>query len=471
MPTFGRTGSGKWHVVGPDGCRYGQAYTDDTPEETVAATDIVAYDLPDVSESEQPDSGVGSFSRRLPPRSRGVQRLVLPDAVSDSEAGLCNACRSQLESQQKRRAEVITGLKQVTPVRDVEWTSTEYDSLQVCYWCRAHESVLWASDALESRVCPACGRLYNSPLGDPGPDDTPEEDQRPATPTAFVTPIVFGASLPDYEPTELVGSNRPLIEVREKTKYATLKLDLERTGHAFTPEAIDTLRAVRDEYAAQVAADDTHQTEIELTVGPTARSVTLEGVYPDDTGSVIGDCWEIVGDPDNWFRIGWSTHGRMYGPPVERTIPGNEPVGEAFPRLQTQSPDTSVDTEALEQVTESGRYQRGERYYTSGAVTDIERVDEQVQATVQGSQPYDVRVTLEDGRFVDGWCSCPDDAVPCKHIVATVLASGDVEASGGEQPIEDVIADAPRAELEALLLDAAENDLSLRKRIYDELQE
>jgi uncharacterized Zn finger protein len=178
-----------------------------------------------------------------------------------------------------------------------------------------------------------------------------------------------------------------------------------------------------------------------------------------------------VGDPDNWFRIGWSTHGRMYGPPVERTIPGNEPVGEAFPRLQTQSPDTSVDTEALKQVTESGRYQRGDRYYTSGAVTDIERVDEQVQATVQGSQPYDVRVTLEGGRFVDGRCSCPDDAVPCKHIVATVLASGDVEASGGEQPIEDVVADASRAELEALLLDAAENDLSLRKRIYDELQE
>jgi hypothetical protein len=123
-----------------------------------------------------------------------------------------------LETQQTRRAQVITQLKQVTPVRDVEWTTTEYDAPQVCYWCRAHESVLWESDALDSRVCPACGRLSDSPLGDPDPDDTPEEDQRPATPDEFVTPVVVGASLPEYDPTELVGSNRPLIEVREKVK-------------------------------------------------------------------------------------------------------------------------------------------------------------------------------------------------------------------------------------------------------------
>lgn len=472
MPTFGRTGSGKWHIIGPDGCRYGQAFADDpdaTPDETVTATDIVAYDPPDDSDGEQ--SLAAAIGRSFP-RSRGQrQRLVLPGAITDSDAGLCDSCRSQLKTQQKRRARLITDLKRVTPFRDVALSSTEYDSPQVCYWCHAHETTLWTSDVLDCQVCPACGRLYNSPLGDPGPDDTPEEDVRPATPSEFVTPIVFGATLPEYDATELVGSNRPLIEVREKTKYATLKLDLERTGHAFTPAAIDAIRSVRTRYAEDVAEDASHQTAVTVDVGRTARSVTLEGVYPDDVVSVIGDCWEIMGDPDNWFRIGWSTHGRMYGPPVERSIPGDEPVGEAFPRLQTQSPDASVDTEALKQMTESGRYQRGERYYTSGAVTDIERVDDRVQATVQGSRPYDVRVTVEDGRYVDGRCSCQDDAVPCKHIVAAVLATGDVESSGSEQPIEDVVADAARDELEALLLDAAEEDISLRKRIYKELHE
>jgi hypothetical protein len=277
--------------------------------------------------------------------------------------------------------------------------------------------------------------------------------------------------LPEYDPTEVTGSNRPLIEVREGHKYATLKFDLDRTGHAFTPEAVDALRSVRDSYAETVAADEAHQTDVTLDVGMTARSTTLEGVYPADIASVIGDCWEIVGDPDNWFRIGWSQHGRMYGPPVDRSVPGDEPVVEAFPRLQTQAPAASVDTDALEHATESGRYQRGERYYNRGAVTDIERVDDRLQSTVQGSRPYTVRVTLKDGQYVDGRCSCPDDAVPCKHIVAAVLASGDVEPVGNEQAIEAVVGSASREELAAFLLDAAEDDLSLRKRIYDELYE
>ncbi len=470
MPTFGRTGSGKWHIVGPDGCRYGRAFADDpdaVPDETVDAADIVAYDPPDSSNSER--SGVIPAS--ISPGTTKQQRLVLPAEIGDTDTGFCDSCRVQLETQQKRRSRIITDLKRVTPLRDVEWIHTEDDSLPVCYWCRAHEARFWMSETLDSRVCPACGRLYNSPLGDPGSDTTPETDRRPPTPTDFVTPIVFGATLPEYDPTEVTGSNRPLIEVREGHKYATLKFDLDRTGHAFTPEAVDALRSVRDSYAETVAADEAHQTDVTLDVGMTARSTTLEGVYPADIASVIGDCWEIVGDPDNWFRIGWSQHGRMYGPPVDRSVPGDEPVVEAFPRLQTQAPAASVDTDALEHATESGRYQRGERYYNRGAVTDIERVDDRLQATVQGSRPYNVRVTLKDGQYVDGRCSCPDDAVPCKHIVAAVLASGDVEPVGNEQAIEAVVGSASREELAAFLLDAAEDDLSLRKRIYDELYE
>lgn len=470
MPTFGRTGSGKWHIVGPDGCRYGRAFADDPdagPDETVDAADIIAYDPPDSSNSERS----GLIPASIGPGTTKQQRLVLPEEISDADTGLCGSCRVQLETQQKRRSRIITDLKRVTPLRDVEWIHTEDDSLQVCYWCRAHEARVWVSETLDSRVCPACGRLYNSPFGDPGSDNTPENDRRPPTPTDFVTPIVFGVPLPDYDPTALTGSNRPLIEVREGHKYATLTLDLDRTGHAFTPEAIDALRSVRNSYVETVAADEAHQTDVTLDVDMTARSMTLKGVYPDDVGFVIGDCWEIGGDPDNWFRIGWSQHGRMYGPPVDRSVPGDEPVVDAFPRLQTQAPAASVDTDSLKQVTESGRYQRGERYYNQGAVTEIERVDDRLQARVQGSRPYDVRVTLEDGQYINGQCSCPDDAVPCKHIVAAVLASGDVEPVGNEQAIEAVVWSASREELEAFLLDVAEDDLSFRKRIYNELHE
>lgn len=473
MPTFGRIGHGKWHVVGPDGCRYGRAFTDDpdsTPDETVTATDIVSYDPPDSTENDRSSATPLGFSRYVPRSNLEHQRLVFPREIRDGNSEVCNSCRSRLETQQKRRARLIAELKRVTPLRDIDWTSTEYESLQVCFWCRAHESTLWGSKVLGSRVCPACGRLYNSPLGNPATDNTPETDVRPATPTEFVTPIIFGTTLPDYDPTDLVGSNRPLIEVREKHKYATIKLDLERTGHAFTPEAIDALREVRDMYAGQVAEDESHQTEVTIDVGMTARSVTLEGVYPDDAASVVGDCWNIVGAPSNWFSVGWPPQGRLYGRSVERSIPGDEPVVDVFPRLQTQAPESSVDTDTLEQVTDPGRYQRGERYYNRGAVTDIQRVDDRLQATVQGSQPYDVHVRLDQGRYVDGRCSCPDDVVPCKHIVAAVLASGDVEPVGGEQVVEELVADATREELEALLVKAAEDDLSLRKRIYEELQ-
>lgn len=45
VPTFAHTGSGKWHVVGPDGCWYGREFDDNaSPDETVTATDFVAYE-------------------------------------------------------------------------------------------------------------------------------------------------------------------------------------------------------------------------------------------------------------------------------------------------------------------------------------------------------------------------------------------------------------------------------------------
>lgn len=337
MPTFGRTGNSKWHIIGPDGCQYGQAFADDAdaaPDETVTATDIVSYDPPEPAEDDQSWSIALSRSH-YPYSNLERQRLVLPRAISDTDAGLCNPCRSQLKIQQKRRSRLISGLKRVTPLRNVDWVITEHDSLRVCYWCRTHETTLWESNALDSRVCPACGRLYNSPLADLNPDDIPENDRRPAIPAGLVTPIVFGTMIPEYDSTELIGSNRPLITVREKSKYATLKLDLKRTGHAFTPDAVDALRAIQAAYAEQMAEDKSHQTEVTVNIDMTSRSVTFEGIYPDDVVSVIGDCWDIVVNPSNWFPVGWPQQGRVYVRSVDRSIPGDDPVVGTFPRLQS----------------------------------------------------------------------------------------------------------------------------------------
>jgi len=144
------------------------------------------------------------------------------------------------------------------------------------------------------------------------------------------------------------------------------------------------------------------------------------------------------------------------------------PVTEEFPQLQTQQTSSSVDTETLRSVTDSGRYERGEGYYKRGAVTDIARVDNQVEATVQGSRPYDVQVTLSDGSYVEGQCSCPDDAPTCKHIVAVVIASGDVEAVGSDQSVDYLLESASPNDLQTFLRTLAKKDVGVRKQIYDE---
>jgi len=64
---------------------------------------------------------------------------------------------------------------------------------------------------------------------------------------------MFGTTLPEYMSIDLVGSNRPLIKYREKDKYAQLVLELERTGHGFTADALDTLTEIRTEYADSIS--------------------------------------------------------------------------------------------------------------------------------------------------------------------------------------------------------------------------
>ncbi|WP_239643412.1 SWIM zinc finger family protein [Natronococcus jeotgali] len=282
---------------------------------------------------------------------------------------------------------------------------------------------------------------------------------------------MFGTTLSDYDPTELVGSNRPLIKYRDKHKYAELVLELERTGHGFSAEGITALEKIRSNYSNQVDDDNTHQTDVTLEVGMTPRTITIKGIFPEDSSSIIGSCWDTVSDPDKWFPIGWPEQGWIHRRSADPEIPGDEPVVDAFPRLQTQTPAHSVDLETIREVTEPGRYERGSRYYERGSVTNIEYVDNSLQATVQGSRPYTVQVTLSEGSYASGQCSCPDDTVPCKHIVAAVLASGDVEPVGSGQSIDTLLETASAKELRTVLTELADEDLRLRRRLYERLGE
>ncbi|MXV61224.1 hypothetical protein GS429_03935 [Natronorubrum sp. JWXQ-INN-674] len=473
MPTFARSGSGsgKWHIVGPDGCRYGRQIVpeDGAPDETVSAADIVAYESPNVPENAQAREK-NSQSPEAALSLRGNthdQRLVFPAAIRESDTDCCALCRQTLENHQKRRSAVISELKAVTPRRNLEWDRTEDETRRACDWCRASEYTTFRSEALETTVCPVCRRLFETPLGEPANGDSPEGDRLPDTPTDQITPIVFGTDRPEFDPSELVGSNRPVLKFREKHTNAELVLELERTGHGFAADGIAALEEIRAEYTQRTA----EETDVRLDIGTPPRTATLKGIRPTDRLDVVTDCCDAIGDPGYWFPLGWPEQGYVHRRGSDPTIPGTDPVVEAFPRVKARQSESAVETDILRSLTEPGRYQRGERYYERGAVTDVERVDDELRATVRGSRPYDVQVTLSNDSYVEGQCSCPDDATPCKHIVAAVLASGDVDVIGADRPLREVLESTPPAELRKLLRTLAEDDVSVRKRIYEELSD
>ncbi len=74
-------------------------------------------------------------------------------------------------------------------------------------------------------------------------------------------------------------------------------------------------------------------------------------------------------------------------------------------------------------VFDDGRAQRAKQYIRKGLVVDLEETDEEVwQASVEGNDVYDVKLTVDGEDIVDAVCSCPDDLSQyCKHIIAVYL--------------------------------------------------
>jgi len=96
-----------------------------------------------------------------------------------------------------------------------------------------------------------------------------------------------------------------------------------------------------------------------------------------------------------------------------------------------------VPTLQLERQVESGVRERGRRYYAEGAVELVHAEPGLVEATVYGTEPYDVRIEHDSaGGTVEVGCGCAyfqDRGEPCKHIWATLLSVTDHEfLSAGE---------------------------------------
>lgn len=114
---------------------------------------------------------------------------------------------------------------------------------------------------------------------------------------------------------------------------------------------------------------------------------------------------------------------------------------------------------------------RGEVYFTDGAVRSLQTRDEIIEAKVQGTRTYRVRLWVKDSDL-EYSCTCPfaGDGNFCKHCVAAGLAwiaeGGDVKSVADAQAdIGVFLHKLKKDELVSMLLEQAENDDRFRRRL------
>ena len=80
--------------------------------------------------------------------------------------------------------------------------------------------------------------------------------------------------------------------------------------------------------------------------------------------------------------------------------------------------------------------ERGFDYYLEDRVSDFYFSDKTIEAAVEGSEDYRVRILLGNGEITDMFCSCPyaSDGTPCKHMAAVLYEYDDAldEETGTE---------------------------------------
>lgn len=82
-----------------------------------------------------------------------------------------------------------------------------------------------------------------------------------------------------------------------------------------------------------------------------------------------------------------------------------------------------LTTEVLQGLAGRKIFARGFQYYAAGKVRRLHEVDEELRATIEGTESYEARLWVEDGEL-SYRCACPMGAraLCCKHVVATGLA-------------------------------------------------
>lgn len=127
------------------------------------------------------------------------------------------------------------------------------------------------------------------------------------------------------------------------------------------------------------------------------------------------------------------------------------------------------NADALRRLAGDAVYARGQTYHRQGLVEILDHTQARVLARVAGNEDYRTVLTGK-GADIDGSCSCPafDQYGFCKHMVAVALttnAAGPPEEDGTMERIRRHLLSQDVASLTARLLDLAERDEALFRRL------
>ena len=116
--------------------------------------------------------------------------------------------------------------------------------------------------------------------------------------------------------------------------------------------------------------------------------------------------------------------------------------------------------------------ERGMAYYYEGCVEDLEINEDEITAVVEGSEPYDVSIDLDEGNVSGMECTCPyaEGGENCKHMAAVLYAWQDEKTKlrNADAEIREMVEHADEALVRRFLMDALQRDNRLWRRFMIE---
>jgi len=132
-----------------------------------------------------------------------------------------------------------------------------------------------------------------------------------------------------------------------------------------------------------------------------------------------------------------------------------------------------ITEDTIRRLTTAQSYDRGEDYYSTHAVTDIQKRGQTLMAEVEGShyETYHIIVELSENDILSTSCTCPYDwGGVCKHVVAVLLTYIRQPKHVDEHPaVEELLAHVHETQLREVLIDLLTSEPHLIDRVETKL--